>query len=264
MARWHYQRALSEKPQGQVWLVRSEHGRTGYFKFVHEDQWPYAGPFIANEFITAALARRLGFPVAALEVADVAGPDGIWQHGIVSIAATSPEVLPWADAPPEVRRRPEAWLRNVERLCQLVVFDAWTVNVDRATDRNLILHRDHGDSRYDWYLIDHSLCLLGAPYKWASRDWRDPYWMNLWKYHHVPEGLLRLQSDWRALRPMVERIQQLSRSVVDEAIATAPAGSLPPDQARQTRNLLLYRQRHLERIIRLWLAHPGVKEYRPH
>lgn len=262
MAQWRFERVVSEKLQGQVWRVQSE-GRVGYFKFAREDQWRYSGPYIANEWITAALARRLGLPVADLEVADVVGPDGVAWHGVVSVVTPADEVISWAKAPQAVRQRPEDHLYDVARLSQLVVFDAWTANVDRATGTNLILYRHQGEQRYHWYLIDHALCLLGAPYKWEKHRWRDPFWSRLWLYYHTPQGLLRLQSSWSALSPMIRRIERLQPGDIDAAIASAPQGSLPSRMRQETRALLLHRQRILRTLLRRWLTFRGVKEFRP-
>lgn len=73
---WKLKIAWKAKPQGQVWLVQNSRGQQGYFKFASKDQWFFAGPIIANEMIAAALAKRLGFPVAELEEAIVYGPTG--------------------------------------------------------------------------------------------------------------------------------------------------------------------------------------------
>ncbi|WP_019122737.1 hypothetical protein [Brevibacillus massiliensis] len=74
--RWTLKTAWKAKRQGAVWIVEDQDGRRGYFKFATKRQWFFSGPMIANEFIAAALARKLGFPVASLEIADVRGPDG--------------------------------------------------------------------------------------------------------------------------------------------------------------------------------------------
>ncbi|MCL6548004.1 MAG: hypothetical protein K6T30_03745 [Alicyclobacillus sp.] len=260
MAQWRFERVVSEKLQGQVWRVQSE-DRVGYFKFARDDQWRYSGPYIANEWITAKLARRLGLPVADLEVADVVGPDGEAWHGIVSVVTRADEVISWAKAPPAVRQRPEDHVYDVARLRQLVVFDVWVANVDRASGRNLVLYRETDQTLYRWYLIDHALTLLGAPYKFKRHPWTSPYWEDVWRYYHVPSGLLRLQSSWAALAPLVERIEQLPAAFLTEAVEVPPQAAMSQALRQETRALLEHRQRRLRKMIRRWLSYRGVKEY---
>jgi hypothetical protein len=73
---WKLEKEWKDKRQGQVWIVRESGGRRGFFKFAREEQYYYAGTLIANEVITAALARRLGFPAARLEEAVIRGSQG--------------------------------------------------------------------------------------------------------------------------------------------------------------------------------------------
>ncbi len=258
---WRFERELSVKLQGSVWIVTNPAGTTGYFKFATTDQWRYAGPYIANEWAAAALAKQLDFPVAKLDVAEVIGSDGSPQQGIVSVAMRAPEITTWNHIGQNVRERPEEYVKNVTRLRQLVVFDAWIANVDRAVGKNIVLHRRTGAERYRWYLIDQALALLGAPYKWDEHHWSTAYWDQLWRYYHVPTGLLRIQSSWRVLEPMVERIEQLSTEAIEEAVGSVPSGTLSPPEQQEMIDLLLHRQARLRRIIRRWLAYSGVKEF---
>jgi hypothetical protein len=254
--------AWKAKRQGAVWIVEDQDGRRGYFKFATKRQWFFSGPMIANEFIAAALARKLGFPVASLEIADVRGPDGKKSKGIVSKAKKAAEVIRWKDAAPEVKRHPEKYVNRTGLLSQLVVFDAWIANIDRSTGKNLILYREHSGEKYNWYLIDHGLALYGSPNKWRYYGkWNSPTWRRLWRHYHVPKGLLQLQSSAQRLEPMIAKIESLSRSEIDAAIRCAPKGFLREKERQFIRRLLRYRQRRLRKIIHRWLAFRGTKEY---
>lgn len=260
---WRFLHPVSTKPQGTVWTVRRDDGTLGYFKFATPAQWKYSGPMAANEWMTRNLARVLGLPVAHLEMADVVGPKGQSVRGVVSVVPKRAEarLSTWQALPGSVKHDPEPVLRRFSLLCQLVVFDAWTVNVDRAAGKNLILWRQGSDERFHWYLIDHGLTLYGAPYKWGVHPVHDPYWGDLWRYYHVPEGLLSAQSRWEALKPMVKKIEALPVQLVQEVVASVPDKTLSPDLAAFTLALLLQRQRTLRTIVERWLRYPGVKEF---
>ncbi|WDL98323.1 HipA family kinase [Alicyclobacillus sp. ALC3] len=258
---WRFERKLSAKLQGSVWIVTNPVEGTGFFKFATPDQWHYAGPYIANEWAAATLAKQLRFPVAKLDLAEVIGSDGLPRQGIVSVATQAAEITTWNQIGQIVRERPEEQVENIKRLRQLVVFDAWIANVDRAVGKNIVLYRRPGAQRYNWYLIDHALALLGAPYKWDEHDWSTAYWDKLWRYYHVPNGLLRIQSSWRVLEPMVERIEQMPVETIEEAVRSVPAGALSAPLQAEMIDLLLHRRARLRRIIRRWLAYSGVKEF---
>lgn len=260
--RWQYVRTVSVKSQGHVWMVRRDDGRAGFFKFAHDRQWYYSGPLVANEWICCRLAQSLGFPVAEIELTAVHGPQGECPAGLVSVAADAPEHLSWARAPAHVKARPDLHLHRLTRLQQLVVFDAWTANVDRATGQNLILYRtDPADGYYDWYLIDHALSLYGAPYKWAQHDLSAAYWLDLWRCYHVPEGLLRWQEDWSVLEPMVRAVESLGADFIERVVDSVPVTPLDAPLRRFTIRLLMTRQERLRALLERWARYGGVKEY---
>lgn len=260
--RWSLKQTWKEKRQGQVWIVENPFGRRGYFKFARKDQWYFSGPMIANEFIAAALAKKLGFPVSRLEHATVIGPDGKEQKGIVSLATEALEVITWNNADNRVRSNPELYVHHPELLRALVVFDAWIANIDRATGKNLILYRNGADEKYGWYLIDHGHTLYGSPRKWARGAWNKPIWQQIWRFYNTPKGLLRLQSSWKTMKPMVKKIESLTSSDIDKAIGQVPDGYLRSRERRFIKRLLLTRQKQLRSMIKRWLAYKGRKEYR--
>jgi hypothetical protein len=260
--RWKLKQTFKAKRQGQVWIVEDASGGIGYFKFATKKQWYFAGPMIANEYIAAALAGTLGFPVAELKYAAVEGPDGKQQEGIVSVAADAKEVLTWREADRAVRKAPEKHVKHADLLRGLVVFDAWIANIDRSSGKNLVLHRNSGEEKYDWYLIDHGHSLYGSPRKWVRGSWKSPIWQKIWKYYYTPKGLLRLQSSWKALLPMIRRIEKLEASDIDKALDQVPSGHLHRRERRFIRRLLLTRKKQLRPMLKRWLSYRGVKESR--
>ncbi|WCK56388.1 hypothetical protein PP175_10980 [Aneurinibacillus sp. Ricciae_BoGa-3] len=259
--RWKLVKAWKSKRQGQVWIVKNKEGTRGYFKFTTRKQWYFSGPMIANEWIAASLANRLGFPVAQLTTASVRGPDGVIRRGVVSVEVPAQEVITWREADEKVHCAPEQYLNHIEKLCTLVVFDAWIANIDRALGKNLILYRDHPDEKYNWYLIDHGHALYGSPRKWKRGAWNSLLWQQLWRFYHVPNGLLRIQSSFSALEPMIRKIESLRSSEIDAALKNVPRGYLRHKESLFIKRLLLHRQKRIRKIIINWLAFKGTKEY---
>lgn len=258
---WRVERLLHHKLQGDVWAVTSEAGQRGYFKVPGRRRY-YGGTMIANELIAANLAAQLGFPVAQLSVEKLRCPDGIWRKGIVSIERQAKELVSWSGVSAGVKRNPQKNLHNLHRLGQLVVFDAWILNTDRASGRNLILYRNNQHSKYDWYLIDHGNTLYGSPYRWRQTNWQSPHWEDLWRYYYVPQGLLRLQSRRDTIEAMINEICSIPACMIQYVVDTVPAEYLPSRERYITLQLLLARQAKLRQIMVRWLDYRGKKEYK--
>jgi hypothetical protein len=249
------------KPQGQVWVVADDIENRGYFKFAFPNQWYYSGPLLANELIAADLAKLLGYPVAQLEEAIVLDQDANPQKGVVSLEVSAPQIVTWHDVNEEVVKNPEQYVNQIELLSTLVVFDAWIVNVDRASGKNLVLYRNHSSEKYHWYLIDHGLALYGSPRKWKRGDYDSPFWNKLWMYYHVPKGLLRLQSSASRLEPMIGKIESLKESDIENVLSKVSQEYFRDEERYFIKRLLLYRQKRLRKIMKQWLEFKGVKEY---
>ncbi|MFD2168580.1 HipA family kinase [Tumebacillus lipolyticus] len=258
--RWFLEQVWKEKRQGHVWRVRSAGNKRGYFKFATKDQWYFSGPMIANELIAASLAKRLGFPVSELELATVRGPNGIPQEGLISREIDAAEVITWRDADETVKSAPEQHVDRHELLAQMVVFDAWITNIDRAKGRNLILYRNSSDERYGWYLIDHGHTLYGSPRKWKRGAWNTPIWDQLWRFYNVPQGLLACQSNSDTLEPMIRKIEEMRLADIDAAIRCVPRGYMQSRERQFIKRLLLFRQQRLRMVIDRWLQYAGEKE----
>lgn len=257
---WKLKKAWKAKRQGQVWVVQNRAGHRGYFKFATKKQWYFSGPMIANEYIAAALAKKVGIPIAALEMATVAGPGGVLRKGIVSKEVQAKEIKTWKEAGSAVYRNAGKVMNQTDLLQGLVVFDAWIANIDRASGKNLIIYRNSPAEKYNWYLIDHGHTLYGSPRKWKRGAWNAPIWRKLWLFYHVPKGLLTIQSSLDRLEPMIQKIESLTESDIDAAIRSVPKGYLREKERIFIRRLLLYRQKWLRRIIGNWLSFKGQKE----
>lgn len=258
---WNLLKVWKEKRQGHVWVVQSDRGRNGYFKFANPAHSYDSGPLIANEWISAQLAVMLGFPVAQLQHTQVIGPDGKLQDGLVSIQVDAREIATWCKVEKKVRQRAEKYVSHVELLKMLVVFDVWIGNIDRASGKNLVLYRNDRNDRYEWYLIDHGHALFGAPKKWHSHQWNEPYWRRPWLFYHVPEGLLRLQVNLHNLEPMLTRVEQVSDETIDNVLGSVPKSHLNEEEHQFIRRWLITRRGQVRQMMRDWVNYRGVKEY---
>lgn len=258
---WQLVKTWKRKRQGNVWIVKNSKGITGYFKYTTQKHWFYSGTMVANEYIAAALAKKLGFPVARLNYATVPGPNGIQRTGVVSVAVSANEVVTWRDAPSHIWNNPENYVESIELLSQLVVFDAWITNIDRAPGKNLILYRNDSGEKYKWYLIDHGHTLYGSPRKWKRGAWNRPIWQRLWQFYNVPRGLLRLQSNPQILEAMIRKIEGLSESEIDQAIRSTPKVTLKYKEKKFVKQLLITRQQQIRKIINQWIQYKGTREF---
>lgn len=217
---------------------------------------------VANEYIAARLARMLGLPVAALKEIQVKGPRRKKMRGMVSIKANAKEVIPWKKAKFSSYSLLEREVHEMNLLVQMLVFDAWILNLDR-TNRNLILYRNRSDELYNWYLIDHGIALFGSPVKW-KRSWARKKYKTPGAYEktlhrrkcrkflslRVPKGLKAYAMKHRsATDHMISRISRLSRQEIDRSIRTVPKGYLKPSEKAFVRSMLLKRQKHIRQIV---------------
>ncbi|MGO0061419.1 HipA family kinase [Brevibacillus fluminis] len=260
--RWKLREEMVQKRQGAVWKVGSNAGRSGYFKFATKEQAYYSGPLIANEWIAAKLAARLGLPAAELQLATVAGPDGVARTGVVSVSVQAREVVMWRQLPEEIRQRAKRHIKHVDLLRMVVVFDAWITNIDRAAGKNMMLYRNNPDEPYDWYLIDHGLTLYGSPHKWERHKWDEPYWQKLWKFYHVSEGMVRLTRRFAYLEPMIAKIEALGDEELTQLVHDVPHHVCSDAERAFILRLLIERKGQIRSIMRNWLAYKGEKEYR--
>lgn len=262
MASWNVVEPISKKLQGYVWKVRRERResvQTGYFKFATPDQRYYAGPMVANEMIADALARHLGLPVAELEYAEIEG-----HRGVVSIARDADHVAMWRDLPSTHRRNIKGHFNNAAGLLGMVVFDVWTTNIDRASGKNLIVYRNRGMKKLDWYLIDHALALHGSYWKWDLRGhWKSPVWERVSDVYKLPDGLTRQIRSLRQLDPWIRRCRRISDHTLHQIVGAIPRSHLTPEEADQILGLLIWRRGRLRSILGRWLRSKRKVKSRP-
>lgn len=257
MTQWTLVDKWKNKPQGQVWRVKSESGELAYFKFAYPEQWYDAGPITGNEWLTRQLAKRVGLPCARVQRATLID-GGKTLRGIVSLPRVHRGLTSWAALPDNVKRRAEAHVNKVDLLAGTVAFDSWLTNIDRGSGHNVILFPAL-NGKYNWYLIDHGYCLYGCPRKWKDHHQQDAYWRQVWKFYHIPQGWQRLANK-RRLMLMVARIRAIPEAEIRKLVNSVPDPLYSSEIRRDTIDLLITRQRQLERILDTWLRYSGKKE----
>lgn len=260
--KWKFKKLLRKRYGREIWIVKRRDGTKGYLKIPFISNKNKYRLLVANEYIAAYLARKLGLPVSKLKEISVKGPGRVKKRGLLSIKAKAKEVIPWKKAQFHNSAQIERKVKKAELLAQLIAFDAWILNLDR-TNHNLILHRNHPRRRYNWYLIDHGIALFGSPSKWKKRWSRKTYKKprTYEKTLHskkskkslplrIPKGLKRYTLQHRSYtEAMVQKISSLSKREIDNAIKKVPKGYLKRAEKAFIRNMLLKRQKHIQQIV---------------
>lgn len=225
-----------------IWRVNryvQRRRQIGYFKFPNQGSYKYIGPLFANELICYQLANKLQLPVAKTIVTTVRG-----RMGIISLEKQVPHLHRWLS----VMKHKNA-LRQLIRpkeLYKTFVFDSWICNIDRS-DKNIMVYPKA--TKYDFYLIDHELALLGAS-RYEEKPWNSTYWDNMCTctdgYH---PALLKYIKNYTDLAPYVRQIQKLSPKIIYSIVASVPSTFLSRSDKTQIVKLLLYRQRRLHFIV---------------
>lgn len=259
-AHWTIVDKWKQKQQGQVWRVRDQNGRRGFFKFAYSAQWYDAGPISGNEWLAKQLTDLLSVPSAELELAQVEDGSETLQ-GIVSLPNESANLLSWNTLPDDVQKNPQGTVRNLKRLVSATIaFDVWVTNIDRASGKNIILYRA-ADGMYDWYLIDHGYALYGCARKWSGRNWPSRHWQQIWRFYHVPRGWTQLATRSN-LMAMAARIQAIPEETLKNTVNGVPDPQYTPAIRNSVIALLFQRRRRLPALLDDWLNYDGNKEYR--
>lgn len=262
MEKWRFKRVLRKRYGRQIWIVRKRNGKEGYLKFpLATNQKAYA-ILVANEIIAASLAESVGLYVARSGEAAVKGPQKRKKRGVVSEKKKAQKVITWRNAYPKISHELEKHVEQLDLLAQIVVFDAWILNLDR-TSRNLMLYRNKADEPYKWYLIDHGLALFGTPENW-KRKWAKKPLTDAKSYEHtlhpkkaktpvsqrVPSGFIRLVLNHRpSLDNMIRTITSLPVQEIEKAIEKVPKGYLSHAERAFVTNMLLTRQKELPTLV---------------
>lgn len=257
MRQWTLVDKWKNKPQGQVWRVKSASGETGYFKFAYQEQWYDSGPIVGNEWLARKLARRVGLPCANLERA-VLEDGGKRLPGIVSLPRVHKGLVSWAELPAHVKRHAEKYVHQVDLLAGTVAFDAWLTNIDRGSGHNIMLYPGT-NGKYTWYLIDHGYTLYGCARKWKDHPQNHVHWQRIWQFYHVPQGWQRLATRQR-LMTMAERIRRIPEREIIALIDSVPDPLYSSSIKKETSEQLINRQRKLAHMLDTWLRYTGKKE----
>lgn len=240
--KWHIT-ASSEEEYLTVWKVaRNIHGRReiGYFKIPHTNSHKYIGPLLANELVCNRLAQILSLPVARTYVTNING-----RTGVLSLAKSNRKLISWNHLI-EMRKDPSQVIVDQERLYKTFVFDAWICNVDRSGKNIVVYSRG---PKYDFYLIDHELALLGAV-QYENKPWRSTYWENILKYtdgYHP--ALLTYGKNYLRLAPSIEEIRNIRPTTIRTIVNKIPSHFLSKNDKMLMTRILLHRRRRLARII---------------
>lgn len=244
--RWVPLRKMS-RPAGPVWLVVRKNGthmQKGYFKI--NSKRSQNRQLLVNELITYRLAKRLHLNIPTVQYIKVQG-----RSGILSIAHTASRLYNWNQYTNFVRNQPVSQLHNPNLLLKTFVFDIWVCNIDRHGG-NLMVYKS--GTKYDFYMIDHGLTLLGA-LKNRRRYWNSPYWDNFNKYNnHLLKGLRSYINSYEQLSPHVHEIQQLSSQQIKLILNKIPPSLLSKQNRIVVGKLLLHRQNKLDVILKRWLT----------
>lgn len=253
MENWEPVKKLSSRSKlGTVWMVRrSKNGQTetGYFKFSNLKNERYVGPLPGNELLAYHLASRLHLPAARVEVAKIKG-----QLGIVSLARPVPQIYKWTQLNRRIYHNISSFILRPERLLKMFVFDIWICNIDRHGG-NLLVYPV--GEKYDFYLIDHGLSLLGAV-QWQGFSWDHPHWDRVVGYNrNYVRGLTKYIRNYDQLEPYVKEIQRVSYEELEAAADSVPLIILSHENKRVVKQLLLSRQKKLHIIVQKW-----IKDYK--
>ncbi|WCK52492.1 hypothetical protein PP175_13610 [Aneurinibacillus sp. Ricciae_BoGa-3] len=248
---WKLVKKLSSRRKlGTVWLVRrskAEQIETGYFKFSTPQSERYIGPLSGNELLAYQLASRLNLPSARVEAARIEG-----QLGVVSLARAEHQLYKWTQMNKQIHHNIEKFVICPDRLVKMFVFDIWICNIDRH-GKNLIVYPV--GKKYDFYLIDHGLSLLGAM-QWQGFSWDHPHWDTVLGYNlNYVRGLSKYIRNYEQLDPYVKEIQHIPDHELEALVDSVPPIILSHENKKTVKLLLLSRQKKLHTIVQRWVKH---------
>jgi hypothetical protein len=226
-----------------IWQVtRMVRGRKemGYFKIPKRNSYRHIGPLLANEMICNKLAKVLGLPVAKTQFMHIRG-----RLGVLSMAKPQGRLQRWREYA-KSREKPFKDMSHSRRLDKTFVFDIWVCNIDR-NDKNIIVYRN--GMKYDFYLIDHELSLLGAV-RYENKPWYSGYWDNVRGYTRgYKPALLPYMKSRSELKPYVRFIQHLPVKTIDAVVDRVPSIMMSRKDKVLTKKILLRRRKRLHDIV---------------
>lgn len=251
---WTFIEVYSEKKQGYVWKVKreiDEQKQYGYFKFIKEHNIPFAGPMVANEMIAKRLGERIELPMHQLEYATIDGHDGVVS--IVKPITDPDKLYRWDQLPEKVCTNIADYFKKPKHLINLFVFDVWTCNTDRGTNKNLIAYLDGDEPKYQIYVFDHNHALHDADHKWEKRPYDNPYWNQIHRYYRCPIGVEELVlANPEYVHRCIRRIEAVQKKEIKKIVWDIPSKYITRKERKLIYKLLLHRQGRLMLMINDW------------
>ncbi len=224
----------------KVTRVGMRKNEIGFFKIAKSNSYRHTGPLLANEVICNKLAKVLSLPVAKTQLLKIRG-----CLGVLSIAKPERKLQRWKEYVKN-REKPFTDIVNSHRLFKTFVFDTWVCNIDR-NNKNIVVYRN--GTKYNFYLIDHELSLLGAV-RYEGEPWYSTYWDNVKSYTKgYKPALLRHVKSYKELKPYVQLIQHIPVKTIHSVVDSVPSSIMSKKDKALTKKILLYRQNRLHDIV---------------
>lgn len=208
----------------QPQLIRCSDGGYYVVKFLDNPQHPRV---LANEWIGALLAARLGLPVPEAAIVDV--PAALVDRSddlVIQLARGRTKLRPgrqfgsrYPGDPASISVYdflPDELLLEVENLDDflgMLVFDKWACNTN---GRQVIFFRPQGGSRYRGLMIDQGFCFNAGEWDFPDAPLRGLYART--RVYHRVTGI-------ESFAPWLDRLEgRLGERVLDEV-----ASAMPPE-----------------------------------
>jgi hypothetical protein len=181
---------------------------------------------LANEFLVARLAERIGLPVPSIAVVEVGG--WLIEHSPEMTIQLAGKTIPCEPGlsfgsqycVPPCEGQSFDWLpqtqldrvRNLGAFAGALALDKWTCNAD---SRQAVFWRKARERKYTATFIDHGYCFNAGEWTFPDSPLRGTYgWNDV--YADV--------RGWESFEPWVTKIEKL-----DEEALMSLGGTLPPE-----------------------------------
>ena len=213
-------------------LMRCEDGHYYVVKFRNNPQHERV---LANEFLATRLAERVGLPVPAAEVVEVAAwlvehtPEltivlgrqevrveaGLQFGSRFVVSPVEGQVFDYL--PPEMLER----VRNLETFAGILALDKWTCNAD---GRQAAFWRKMRERKYSAAFIDQGYCFNAGEWTFPDFPLRGVYPRN---------EVYAAVSGWNSFEPWLSRVEGLDKEVICNL-----ADEIPPEWYGSSRDEL--------------------------
>lgn len=227
----------------QAHLLRAQYGQRYVVKFVNN---PQHRRVLANEWLAARLAARLGLPVPAIARVYVS-PEFVKRSPSLKLR-TGRRWEPCASGVQFGSRLlgtgtdpafpSTAEVENLNDFAGMLLFDQWTCNCD---GRQVIFHPTRSPQRLRAYMVDQGFCFNAGAWDFPDSPLRGLY-PSRQAYRNV--------AGWHSFEPWLSRLENLPEEAIWEA-----ADGLPeewheaPFQLHRLLERLSGRRHHLRRLL---------------